>query len=453
MIVGYIRVSVDNKTDSIQNQILLIKEYAKYNNLNIDKFYIDNGCSGMTFFREGFQELKSDIELKKVDTVIVKDISRLGRDSFETSYYINEFFVINNVKLISLDYTNDAILINIRSIMNEQYVKDCSIKRKCVAYFKTMNHEFIGPKAPYGYRIDYINNKRTLVIEDSEALIVRDIFNKWIQGYSLAAISDYLNSLPIETNKYSWNSLKLRRMLENVVYKGDLVVRKSETPKKGEKKRKYISKNKYDVILDVFPSIISKDIFELANCNLKRYTNHKKSKKNCIFENLIFCGECNIKMHYYQRYKNNKYEYYYKCLTCSKTIFLSKLNRIIDSVSYELFNCVDKDIVINKAKIKVDYLLKSILCELLSKKENFLKKNKELYMKKNNNDISELEFLKLYKTNVDLIESIDNSITYINNYNFDKEGARYSFSFDLKNFIDRIEVRDYLKIFVQIKKA
>ena len=133
-------------SSSIYNQLGFIKSYAKSMGLSIDKEYIDDGYSGINFDRPGFEELKEDIEKGLIGVVITKDLSRLGRDFIETAYYISEYFARYNVRYIAIndrfdsdnpDDTNQEIMLSIRSLINDRYVKDASVKRKQVAEAKT----------------------------------------------------------------------------------------------------------------------------------------------------------------------------------------------------------------------------------------------------------------------------------------------------------------------------
>ncbi|MBR3003283.1 MAG: recombinase family protein [Clostridia bacterium] len=161
---AYIRLSEEdiNKTqkfsESILNQIQLIEEYAKKNNIQINKKYIDDGYSGINFARPAFEKMLKDIEQKKIDTIITKDFSRLGREFIETSFYITRFFPEHNIRYIAIneDYdsikkNNDAkeMMVGIKGIINDRYVKDTSKKIKAVKDQKTEEGYYLGFIAPF----------------------------------------------------------------------------------------------------------------------------------------------------------------------------------------------------------------------------------------------------------------------------------------------------------------
>ncbi len=459
MIAGYVRVSVkDDLDNSILNQIELIKEYCRDNNYSLDKIYVDNGVSGITYDRGGFNELIQDVKAKKIKMIIIKDISRLGRNAVDTSYYINCFFKEYNVILISLDNYNEEVLINIKSLMNEHYVKDTSIKRKKTAYLKTMNKEFIGVKAPFGYKITYINNRRTLEINESEALIVKLAFKRRIEGYSYEEIADYLNSSFLKNeNRFSdyiiiksWNSLNVRRMLENVVYKGDLVVRKTVKDNYKEKKRKYISKNDYEIIKNVFPPIISEDIFSRANSMTKKYGHHKITKENSFYKDIVFCSKCNLKMSYYQRYKNNKYEYFFKCRICKKSIFLSRIDKMTKSILSCMLEDLDRMKICENVTNRVNQYMQGKIDKLSFQTNALNIKYVELYKKKyflNTSIDKELQKIDSH------IHDINRKLDWYKTFDYEREIKHYLKNMDIHFIVKRIEVNSSIKIYYHIKKA
>lgn len=446
LVVGYVRVSVKDTSNSVDNQISLIKEYCGFHNLKLDDIYIDDGSSGINFERSAFLKLKRNIECGLISTLIVKDISRLGREVFLSSYYINEYFKIHNVSFITIDSedTNNDVLVNIRSIMNDSYVKDCSLKRKGVAINKTLKHEYIGPYPPFGYDIVYSSELRTLSINKWEARLVRDIFSLTLDGYNGDYISNYLNNLFLADLKhfskkrivYAWNSKKVRRILENPVYKGDLIVRKSYKNNYKDKKRKYISPREYQIIENVFPSIVSKELFSQVNSKLKKYKCHKKKRLNTYLEKKVICNKCRIYMKFYQRHKNDRCEYYFKCPECLKSILLKKMLTIINEHINRLLFDVDKQLVINNVlntfsiyKLETkDKIMDDIKIENLKLKESYIKKYNGIItqqgFKKIKSAIDNKKKFLLKKHNVFSnyeIENIDNLYdTSVNNLDFEK---------------------------------
>ena len=189
MIGIYARLSrEDDKlgvSESIDNQINFLKNYAQKQNLTIYKTYIDDGYTGTNFDRPGFKNLISDIENKKIDTVITKDLSRLGRDYIDTGYYIEKYFPMKKIRYIAVNDGIDTIddmnanndITPFKAVINDMYAKDISKKVKSALMTKAISGKNIKPFAPYGYKkID--NNK--LVIDERVAENVRTIFELYL---------------------------------------------------------------------------------------------------------------------------------------------------------------------------------------------------------------------------------------------------------------------------------
>lgn len=457
MIVGYVRISVkENKSLSIINQINLIKNYCINNNYKLDRIFIDDGVSGITYNRKAFNELKEYILNKMVRVIIVKDISRLGRSFFETCYYIEELFSKYNIKLISIEDNYSESIMHIKSLINELYVKDASIKRKNISYLKTVNHEYIGPKAPFGYNIVYIDSKRTLIINEKEASIIRLIFKKFISGNSITSIVNHLN----ETEDYLnnphislWNYKKVRKTLKNALYKGDLIVRKSIKNSYKDKSRKYIRERNYEYINNVFPAIISEDDFLIANSMLKSYQEHDliKCEKKLRFP--VYCSKCKLEMKFYKRFKNNKCQFYYKCINCNKTITFSKLKNLISYNFYLILNEEKLNMIKENTETRLIEYINDKLKLFIESKNNYTLKYKELYKKKCSYDIS----LELFYKNLDKLNRTyninDSVIKYLNSFDVRTAISSYSFNIFEINCIKRVEIFDSIKIYYNIKKA
>ena len=197
----YCRLSRDDDyhgdSASIQTQKQMLEQYAKQNLFNHTKFYIDDGYSGTSFERPGFQDLLRDIDKGKVGTIIIKDLSRLGRDYLKTGYYLENYFPENKVRFIAV---NDSVDSNkehqeftpFRNIMNEWYAKDISKKIKSAYHTKALEGKFTGPFAPYGYMKDP-NNKHQLLINPETGPVVKRIFELARSGLTTFKISVILN--------------------------------------------------------------------------------------------------------------------------------------------------------------------------------------------------------------------------------------------------------------------
>ena len=254
MTVGYARLSVNDrvKSHSIENQKKIIALWAEQHELPISKFYVDTGYSGSTFQRPAFQQLLQDISAGKIECVIVKNLSRIGRDHITVGYYIEEFFPLKNVRFVSVTDQFDTIdgltdqsspkrsqiRIPLTNVFNEQVATDIKKKTAFALDIKAQRGIFIGPRAPFGCQKS--EEKFGQIVPDPEAAtIVKNIFNLFIDGMGITTIVRHLNENTIPTpiqyarskgltgNYYdgsgSWNSRSVKYILTTRTYTGVLV--------------------------------------------------------------------------------------------------------------------------------------------------------------------------------------------------------------------------------------
>ena len=434
MIVAYSRLSeedLEKKREysvSIYNQLSLIKDYANRMELSIDKEYIDDGYSGINFDRPGFEKMISDIETGKISTVITKDMSRLGREFIDTAYYISEFFPKHDIRYIAINDQYDSnspdsitkeIMVNIRAIVNDRYVKDTSLKRMQTAIAKTENGEFIGFVAPYGYRVVKKEGKRTLEIDEYASIIVKRIFTSVASGKTRNEVAEelnndkvlppviYMNMTPSRNKKYyyDWSSRVIYRILKNKTYTGSMVVRKSIKKNYKQNKRTFIPMGDRKIKENTHPAIITMELYEAANSRLR---NMKRKEKNCYdgtLSGLVFCGVCSRVMTACRRRRENgNVEYYFACAKVenrkkcpNRIISDAKLRRIIESTLKELINdFVDGEEIINDVskkmikKDRIDLKIANIKQDIEVRDTNI----RNLYLKKTRGELILEEFIK-----------------------------------------------------------
>ena len=186
---------LDGESNSIKNQRDILERYAKENNLNVYGVYIDDGFSGTNFDRPDFQRMIKDIENKKVNMVIVKDTSRLGRDYIEFGNYIERIFPQNQIRVVCILENYDSEIDNgvadtlpFRAVMNDMYAKETSKKIKATKRKNAEQGLFMGRYAPFGYDKDQ-NDKHKLIINEECAKIVRKIFDLYLAGNSALQIT------------------------------------------------------------------------------------------------------------------------------------------------------------------------------------------------------------------------------------------------------------------------
>ena len=315
----YIRLSREdeNKTDvseSITNQKSLLLQYVKENNLRVYDIYIDDGYSGTTFDRPGFNRLIRDCENKLVNMVITKDMSRLGRDYIKTGYYLEKYFPEHNIRYIAITDNIDTYLNNsnndiapFKAIMNDYYAKDISKKIKSSLRAKQKEGKWVGSRCPYGYDKD-INNKNHLVINEEQAGIVRYIFDLSLNGLTCFKIANKLTLENIKTpaqyynfnwkNNYNmnmgkWHPKTIKDILTNRLYTGDLVQNRRSKVNYKIKKVVYNKECDYIVVPNTHEAIIDKELFDRVQSLIPKNVGRNEKRENHLLDGLLYCGECN----------------------------------------------------------------------------------------------------------------------------------------------------------------
>ena len=212
----YIRLSREDDdkvmmSESITNQKSLLLQYVKENNLRVYDVYVDDGYSGTNFDRPGFKRLIDDIESKKINMVITKDMSRLGRDYIGTGNLIEKYFPEHNVRYIAVTDNIDTYLDNsnndiapFKAIMNDMYAKDISKKIKSSLRAKQKEGKWVGGRCPFGYMQDP-NDKNHLVINEEQAIVVRRIYDMCLDGLSFFKIAKKLTDERVKTPAQYYN--------------------------------------------------------------------------------------------------------------------------------------------------------------------------------------------------------------------------------------------------------
>lgn len=356
----YIRLSREDgdkdESSSVTNQRQILTRFIQANeNFILVKEYVDDGYTGTNFNRPAFKEMIEDIEKGKIDTVITKDLSRLGRDYIDTGYYLQRYFPEKRVRYIALldniDTLQDAGMNDIapfKSVINDMYVKDISSKVKSALRERKKAGNFLGTTTPYGYKKSE-NNKYQLVINEEEAKVVRHIFDLYLQGNGLTKIAQILTKeeIPvpgiardIRTNSkselyYCWKQGTISRILRNVVYTGCLEQFKREKINYKSKVRVAVPKEKRVICENTHEPIISKEKFEEVQNLLKNNSSFKKgTKHDYLFKGLLFCEECGAKLYLtYSNYALKKYgEYRYTTVCYTYSQLYNKCTRHSNSI-------------------------------------------------------------------------------------------------------------------------
>ena len=431
----YVRLSKEDKKEQISKSIKSQKDYLEsfiktFDNLNSYNFYIDDGYTGGNFNRPAFQRMTSDIISKKLNCVIVKDLSRFGRNYIEMSRYLQILFPTLNTRFISLNDNYDSeknnnsldtLLIGITGLMHEEYLKDCSIKSKISYNIRATLGQYTSPVAPYGYKKDN-NNKHKLVIDEEVKDIVKLIYNLFIKHKSFMAVTKILSEKGITTpseykqqkiknyytnrqttKKHIWSRDTILTILTNEVYIGNMVQHKREIVNYKTKKCKKLPKSEWIKVENTHEPIISKKTFNFVQSIIadktRVYFKGNSTQPDNYFSGLLICGDCNTKMTYVND-KNRKYTFY-KCklkslstnLCNSEIIKTKELSKVVLKIIQQFINIsCDLKVCVNELKKNE----KQATIKNSYKPKNDIELQKELlYQKYRNLEISLADYKKL----------------------------------------------------------
>lgn len=338
----YCRLSRDDGTESesnsIGNQKKLLSQKAKEMGLTDTKYYVDDGYTGTNFNRPGFQQLIDDIEIGLVSAVMVKDLSRLGRDYVSVGNYTDSYFPEHNVRFIAV---NDAIdsdegeseIAPFKNILNEMYARDISKKIRSSHRLRGSMGEPLS-QPPYGY-MKSPGNKKKWIIDPEAATVVKSIFKMCLDGKGNETIARELQEnevlIPMaywrskglnrggkktQTNPYKWCKTTIQKILSQQEYCGDIINFKTYSKSFKNKRRIENSKENWAVFKNVNEPIIDRETFETVQkfiSKTKRRAPKKENGERSIFNGLIYCGDCHSKMRYHTSTSNKEIHYF----TCS----------------------------------------------------------------------------------------------------------------------------------------
>lgn len=323
--------ALDGDSNSIINQKAILSKYVNDNNYLSPQFYIDDGWSGTNFERPSFKEMIKDIEDGKVKTVIVKDMSRLGRDYLKVGYFSEIFFPDNDVRLIAINdgvdsFKGDNDFTPFRNLFNDFYAKDTSKKIRAVFKSKGMSGEHLGQPI-FGY-MKNPDNKKQWVIDESAAEVVRKIFDLCIDGKGPTQIAKILRKekilttksyyaqakgKPLPDNPYHWNENSVIHILERMEYTGCTVNFKTYTKSYKLKKKLENPKENWAIFYDTQEPIISKEQWKLVQELRQSKRRNTKTNKQGLFSGLIFCADCGSKLHFATCKRFDSTQDHYRC--------------------------------------------------------------------------------------------------------------------------------------------
>lgn len=331
----YCRLSRDDELDgesnSITNQKAILAKYAKEKGFEDYEYYVDDGFSGTNFNRPDFQRMLEDIINGKINTVIVKDMSRFGRDYIMVGYYTEIFFPESNVRFIAINDNVDSELGNtddfipFKNVINEWYAKDISKKVRAVIKSKGMSGKHLSAVPPYGY-MKSPEDKTKWIIDEEAAEVVKEVYRLFLLGNGQTKIAKILTDKKIDSplahyikkglptrakseDSDRWNSSAINGILRQYAYVGHTVNFKTYKRSFKSKKQDYLPRENWVVFKNTQEPIISEEAFELAQKMIKsRHVERPKEKRQNLFLGMLFCADCGKKMAV--QYSREKDSYY-----------------------------------------------------------------------------------------------------------------------------------------------
>ena len=342
----YLRLSREDgdkeESNSIAGQRSLLRDFLKQHpDLQEYAVQVDDGWSGSTFERPSFKKMMEDVKAGKTDCIVVKDLSRFGRNYLDAGEYIEKIFPFMGVRFIAVNdnydsyrekSASDDLIVPFKNLINEAYCRDISVKIRSQLEIKRKNGQFLGSFAAYGYFKDP-QDKNRLVVDEYAAEMVRQIFAWKLEGVSPQDIADRLNgdgilspleykrslgmkcSTPLQTNvKASWSAASVIRLLKNPLYIGTLTQGRATTPSYKVHKRVQKSESDWSVIENNHDPIVSRKDFDTVQKVLALDTRRSPGDSAVqLFSGMVFCGDCGASMVQKPVRAGGKKYHYYVC--------------------------------------------------------------------------------------------------------------------------------------------
>ena len=385
----YIRLSVEfngKRGDSLETQRQIMEAYAALcPDLEIVEVYTDNGITGRTFEREAFQRMLADVDAGKINCIMVKDLSRLGRNTIDTGYYIEKYFPLHRVRFIAVNDQFDSedsensgnhLIVPLKNMINEAYAADISKKVRAQQNQAMRDGEFVGARPPYGYRKDPDNCHRLLVNDDT-APIVRQIFQWTVDGVALNVIVKRLNEQGVMTPGYylasiglitskklmgsgKWQTWTVGKILADEVYTGDMVQGKHTNVGHKQVVTKPVD---WIVVRNTHEPLVSREVFAKAQAVREQMASkYTRTMKVPYSENIlrgrVFCAHCGKNLHRQRSHGR----YFYRCISNDRMGEGSCTGGIIHLPEPDLFDAI-LTIIRQKAEVVIGEALRLKRCD------------------------------------------------------------------------------------------
>lgn len=451
---------VDDESNSITNQKMILKKFADDNGFINTAYYVDDGFSGTNFERDGFKAMMNDIENGKIDIVITKDLSRLGRDYLKTGELIEMIFPDYNVRYIAINDGVDTAkseneLLAFKNIFNDWYARDCSKKIRAVFKAKGQSGKHLCPPV-YGYKHSE-TDKNLWVIDDEPAEVVRKIYRLCIDGYgptqiarilteqgvptpTAYAISQGRNTCHKNAKTYRWGTQTICHILEKPEYLGHTVNFRTHMKSYKVKKIVYNPQEEWQIFENTHEPIITQQEFDLVQEIRKGKRRLQRSNVVNAFSGMVYCADCGEKM-YLSRRKNERPEQeHMRCSTYAKKQDSCTVHYIRTCVLREIvLGEINK--VLETVKTNENEFIQAAMSNSVQIQSSELAKAKKS-LKQAEKRIAELDklFIRIYEDNVSGRISNERFDMMSTLYE-DEQKALKSSADELRMFIDDAEKR------------
>lgn len=456
----YIRLSKEDgdksESYSVTSQREILKEYIKqHNDIELFDFYIDDGWSGTNFNRPSFQRMMQDIYDGKVNCVIVKDLSRFGRNYTDSGNYIDKVFVKLNIRFIainncvdtlskSMNVATQCMTVGVQNVVNESVSATTSVNVRFTLDISRRQGKFIGSFPTYGY-LKSPDDHHKLIIDEEAAPVVRQVFKWFIEGKSVIGITKELNALGIpnpstykklkgwnykhtsgKNNDGLWCDSTVRRMLSNEMYIGNMVQGKNTIISYKINQFKSIPKSDWIIVENTHEPIIDRETFDKAQSLFNRNTRTAPTKTEVdLFAGFVKCADCHRAM----SKKTNKHSYgtyeYYRCVTSRKmysgacsphSIRLDKLEQaVLVTIQTMIDTAIELDKVLEKisknAEKRGESLAKKSMEKLVAQREQIKNMMLDLYPDWKSGAITQEEYLALKENMGEKVKKLDEKIS------------------------------------------
>ena len=465
---AYVRLSMEDsgKIDgySLQNQKDLLMSFINdHNDLHLYKMYVDNGYTGTQFERPAFDEMMQDMKSGLINCIVVKDLSRLGRNYLEAGNYLEQIFPFFKVRFISItdgydsispDFTDEALIIPLKNIINEGYAKDISVKVSSAIATRKRQGKFMGKVPLYGYLKDP-DDKNHLVIDPEASLIVQRVFQMKFDGVSLGLIAKQMNEEGIpcpskyfvlkglsKETKYLnsfWDRNTVKRMLTNRMYLGCIVYGKSVRSFAKGIKEHTVPEENWKIVEGTHEPLVTEEAFERvqelleeSSREAKNHASYAEGDVPNLFRGLIRCADCGGAMrmgkfrkpkksgaeeyHYYGVYECSRHKLIYDYSCPQKSIRKDILdNAVEEAIRYHIRMFLDLERIIADLNKKTSVREAAIgMQDLIRKKQRRIAKVEQMscgiYEDYQEGILNETEYLTLRKTYADEVLSLTKEI-------------------------------------------